>query len=145
MEAIVGTAMGTSCACTYATIFFAWYERTDILERFKRNIILYLHFIDDTLLLWRNLPYEPNNVNRFKDNLNGQSKLKWKTEDLSTKTNVLDLTIMLDRKSGKCVTRTYQKSMNLFLYIPASSAHPSGLLKILIYGLLRTYWMQTDL
>ena len=34
--------------------------------------------------------------------------------------------------------------MNLFLYIPASSSHPPGLLKSLIYGLLSTYWKQNS-
>ena len=34
--------------------------------------------------------------------------------------------------------------MNLFLYIPALSAHPPGLLKSLIYGLLETYWRQNS-
>ena len=30
--------------------------------------------------------------------------------------------------------------MNLFLYIPEHSAHPPGLIKSLITGLLETYW-----
>ena len=136
--------MGTSCACAYATIFFGWFERTDILRRFEANIILYLRFIDDILLIWKDLPNAPNDFNLFKSCLKGQSKLKWKTEDLSTKTNFLDLMIMLDRKSGKCTARTYQKPMNLLLYIPASSAHPPGLLKSLVHGLLRSYWKQNS-
>ena len=32
--------------------------------------------------------------------------------------------------------------MNLFLYIPAHSAHPPGVTKSLIYGLLKTYMFQ---
>ena len=32
--------------------------------------------------------------------------------------------------------------MNLFLYIPSNSAHPPGLLKSLIFGLLLTYFNQ---
>ena len=32
--------------------------------------------------------------------------------------------------------------MNLFLYIPSHSAHPPGMTKSLIYGLLQTYYHQ---
>ena len=34
--------------------------------------------------------------------------------------------------------------MNLFLYIPEHSAHPPGLIKSLITGLLETYWRQNS-
>ena len=51
---------------------------------------------------------------------------------------------MLDRNSGRFWTRTYQKDMNLFFYIPALSAHPPGILKSFIYGLLETYWLQNS-
>ena len=34
--------------------------------------------------------------------------------------------------------------MNLFLYIPALSSHPPGLLKSIIYGLLENYWRQNS-
>ena len=49
---------------------------------------------------------------------------------------------MLDRNARRFWTCSYQKDMNLFLYIPALSAHPPGRLKSLIYGLLETYWLQ---
>ena len=34
----VGTAMGTPCACTYATIFFAYFERTHLLPRYTFRV-----------------------------------------------------------------------------------------------------------
>ena len=34
--------------------------------------------------------------------------------------------------------------MNFFLYIPAHSSHPSGLIKSLVFGLLETYWRQNS-
>jgi hypothetical protein len=36
----IGTAMGTPCACIYATIFFAWFERKFILTKYKDNLLL---------------------------------------------------------------------------------------------------------
>jgi hypothetical protein len=44
----------------------------------------------------------------------------------------------------RITTKTYQKPMNLFLYIPPHSAHPAGVLKSIIYGNLRRYWIQNS-
>ena len=139
---IIGTAMGTSCACVYATIFFAYYERTSLLPVFEDNLVLYVRYIDDIFLVWKET--QRNQFKNFTKSLNDQCKLTWVTEKLCTSVNFLDLTIMLDRNAGRFWTRTYQKDMNLFLYIPALSAHPPGLLKSLIYGLLETYWFQNS-
>ena len=39
-------------------------------------------------------------------------------------------------------TRTYQKPMNLYLYIPQASAHPKETIKGMIFGELRRYKVQ---
>ena len=44
--------------------------------------------------------------------------------------------------NGKIKTKTYQKEMNLYLYIPPSSAHPAGMIKGLIYSAIRRYKRQ---
>ena len=137
-----GTAMGTPCACNYATIVFAYYKRTCILPRFKKNSLLYLRYIDDIFVVWRDFPSQPDTFTDFKRTLDNQCNLKWTTEERNNKTNFLDLTIELDTKNSTFTTRTYQKASNLFLYIPAKSAHPPGLLKGLICGFLETYWYQ---
>jgi hypothetical protein len=41
-------------------------------------------------------------------------------------------------------TSTYQKSLNLYLYIPPRSAHPPSCIKGLISGELRRYWLQNS-
>lgn len=69
--------------------------------------------------------------------------MDWYTEQLSKQVNFLDLTIWIDEQ-GKIQYRTFQKPMNLFLYIPAHSAHPPGVLKSLIYGLMKTYRRQNS-
>ena len=38
----IGTAMGTPCVCAYATIFFAYFERKNIIPLFAKNLILYV-------------------------------------------------------------------------------------------------------
>ena len=67
--------------------------------------------------------------------------LKWKITALCTKVDFLDLTILID-SSGNLWTRTFQKPMCLFLYIPPHSAHPPGLMKSLVFGLLQSYFLQ---
>ena len=68
------------------------------------------------------------------ESLNG--KLKTREEKY-----FLDLTITIN-DSGKIKTRTCQKPMNLYLYIPAASAHPLGVGKAMVYGSLRCYCLQ---
>ena len=137
----IGTAMGTPCACIYATIFFAWFERQNILTKYKKNLLLYKRQIDDIFGIWIDDPINPTGWEDFKKDLNMQCKLDWNTEELNTTVNFLDLTISID-KQGKLTYQTFQKPMNPFLYIPGHSSHPPGIVKSLIHGLVQTYHRQ---
>ena len=55
--------------------------------------------------------------------------------------NFLDLTITINDRN-RIETRTYQKPMNLYLYIPEASAHPLGVGKAMVYGSMRRYKLQ---
>ena len=101
-------------------------------------------YIDDIFLVQNEDQNSLNVFELFKSDLNKQCKLKRVTEDLSTETKFLDLTIQINRNKGKFLTRTYQKPLTLFLYIPAHSSHPPGLMKSLSTGLLETYWRQNS-
>ena len=46
--------------------------------------------------------------------------------------------------NGRITTKTYQKAMNLYLYIPSHSAHPPGMIKGMVYGLLHRYHDQNS-
>lgn len=129
-----GTTMGTPSACNYATIVFAYSERTNILPTFKNNFLLYIRFIDDIFIVWKDSPTTPNVFDSFKKSLNDQCKLKWKTVDKSTKLDFLDITIKLDQLNGTFVTCTFQKESNIHLHIPGNSAHPPGVVKSIIFG-----------
>ena len=137
---LIGTAMGTPCACSYATLFYAFYERTFICPKYKSNLVLYKRYIDDIFFVWSYDPQNPNAFVDFKNDLNSQCKLDWTTPDLSQKLDFLDLTISINK--GRFLFKTFQKPMNLYLYIPSHSAHPPGLLKSLIFGLISTYHRQ---
>ena len=41
---------------------------------------------------------------------------------------------------NKIVSKTFQKPENLFLYLPASSAHPQGCIKGTVYSLINRYY-----
>ena len=71
-------------------------------------------------------------------------KLEWNTKELDNTSNFLDLTLWIDKSSNQLHYKTYQKPMNLFLYIPCHSASPPGLLKSLINGLTSMYKRQNS-
>jgi len=136
-----GTAMGTPCPCAYATITFGHYENCYLLPAFTQHILYYRRYIDDIFGIW--IPPDTQQEatwNDFEKQLNNWGNLEWAINKPSTKTTFLDLNIILHQT--KIHTSTFQKSLNLYLYIPPSSAHPPSCLKGLIYGELRRYWLQ---
>ena len=65
------------------------------------------------------------------------------TEFSSTSVDFLDLTITL-RKDKVLSTRTFQKKMSLYIYIPPYSAHAPDLFKRRIYSTICRYWLQNS-
>ena len=145
---LLGTAMGTSAAVMWATIYFAFWEIHKLLPLYRHYLYdkKLCRYIDDLFLIWicddcdgpccSTCP----NWNGFKHDLNGFGQLRWTIAEPSKKAVFLDLSISIE--GGSIVTRTYQKPMNLFLYLTGSSAHPHGTIKGTIFGLLRRYRQQ---
>ena len=52
--------MGTLCACIYATLFFAYFEQTYLLQKYKNNLLLYGRQIDEIIGVWIDLPDHPH-------------------------------------------------------------------------------------
>jgi hypothetical protein len=127
-----GTAMGTPAAPLYSILTYGYYENTTILKNFKTNLLYYKRFIDDIFGIWI------DDDNSGKDSTQcGKDPIKpWER----FKTNFLDITITI--KDKQLTTVTYQKPLNLYLYIPPLSAHPSSCFKGLITGELYRYWWQ---
>ena len=121
---LIRTAMGTPCACIYATIFFAYFERTRIMHKYQNNLLFYRRQIDNIFGIW--IPDKNNPIawTDFQTDLNEYCKLKWETNPLSHQVDFLDLTIWIDEDTRCLQYKTYQKEMNLFLYIPKHSAPP---------------------
>jgi hypothetical protein len=137
---LIGTAMGTSCAVTFATICFLLTERR-IRTKFAHRIPFFKRFIDGILGIWL-VDHSVINHEKdeewldFKRELNTFGRLRWKVSKLASKSVFLDLEITMGFK-GQLSFRTYQKELNLHLYIPAASAHPPGTLKGTIFGNLQ--------
>ncbi|KAL7526057.1 hypothetical protein ACHAXR_001294, partial [Thalassiosira sp. AJA248-18] len=71
-------------------------------------------------------------------------KLKWTIKERSQEVIFLDLTITIN-KLNQIETRTYQKPMNMYIYIPQASAHPKKrVIMGVIFGELRRYKSKTS-
>jgi hypothetical protein len=136
-----GTAMGTPTACSYATVSYGHFENTEILTTFKPNLIYYKRYIDNVFGIWLPPSHNKDSTwNAFKEKLNSWGSLHWTIENPSSHTVFLDLNIYI--RNSKIITTTFQKDLNLYLYLPPLSAHPPSCLKGLINGELRRYWTQ---
>ena len=139
-----GTAMGTPCACAYATIYYSYHEETVLLQ--DDSLLFYRRLIDDALIIQRSRPNGWQAFMHHMDNFGPPGKrLTWESELAPSRhVHFLDLHIDLT-DDGTIHTRTYQKEMNLYLYRPPCSAQPKSILYGLIYGTLhRYYWQNTD-
>ncbi len=138
-----GTAMGTPVACSYATTSYGNHENQHILPKFNVNLFYYKRYIDDILGIWLPSQDNENTWSNFKSTLNSFGTLKWVVTNPSTSVNFLDLNISIN-SNNKIEISTFQKAMNLHLYIPPSSAHPPSCLKGLITGELLRYKKQNN-
>ena len=129
--------MGTSAACMWATIYFAIHEMGTLIPTYERQLLLFLRFIDDMIGIWTGTDEEYKQFQKDTDNF---GILTWEFEELSSSVDFLDLTITIE--NGAITTKTYQKSINLYQYIPPYSAHPKNMIKGILYSLLRTYYIK---
>ena len=66
---LLGTAMGTSAACMWATIYFAVHEMGSIIPKFGNKLLLFLRFFDDIVGIWIGHQLEPT-WEEFKEEVN---------------------------------------------------------------------------
>jgi hypothetical protein len=136
------TAMGTPATCRYATIAYGKNENTRILIKFNSQLLYYERYVDDIFGFW--VPPETDKEatwRKFKERINEWGTLEWIIQNPS-KVTFLDLNIELE--NSKICTSTFQKALNLYLYIPPRSAHPPSYLRGLISIEVRCYWLQND-
>lgn len=166
---LTGTAMGTSLACMYATIYYSYHEETRLLPVYAHQfvvpphrmpqlpdelvsfyedppLLLHARLIDDAIQIWDTAKMPAVMQTHFKSIMEDKMKfgvLEWEAEHLSKSVDFLDLTISI-QKDGSIATKTFVKPMNLHLYLPPNSAHPKGVPKSLVFGTLQRYWIQNS-
>jgi hypothetical protein len=136
-----GCAMGTSSAVNYACLYVGLLEVTRLLPRYQSQLKFFRRFIDDGIGVWVDQPNDPLAWKSFFRCLNNWGSLKWTCDGHVNKLIFLDLEISI-LPNRKLHYRSYQKPMNLYLYIPPGSAHPSNMIYGLVYGRLRAYRLQ---
>ena len=131
-----GTAMGTPPAPPYATLYFALHEM-EVIKNFP-SLVFYRRLIDDGFGAW--MGEADGNFADFQTAINNYGKLTWEFSQLTDQVNYLDLTIKVKPSVAlnNCTLsfQLYEKALNLYLYLPPNSAHPPGILKGLIYGMV---------
>jgi hypothetical protein len=89
-----GTAMGTSCACMYATIYYSYHEETQLIP--MNGVLFYRRLIDDAFVILRNpeqnfAPFAAT----MKDYGPPDKRLDWEVMPPSRSVDFLDLTVSI--------------------------------------------------
>jgi hypothetical protein len=110
------------------------------------KLLFYRRLIDDAILLVENCSatgaglLETESFTKQLETKMAFGKLPWEAEHGRKNVDFLDLTLML-HTDGSITSKTYVKPNNLHLYIPPLSAHAPGVLKSLVAGTVRRYWL----
>ena len=137
LKQLNGTAMGTSPAPPYATIYYEIHEEK-FLPHHARQVIFYRRFIGDVISIWcpnKNPERDALEWNEFTDKMNAFPGITWEFSEQSKSIDFMDMTISINNLN-KIETTLFEKRLNLHLYIPPHSAHPPGLLLGIVYGTL---------
>ena len=137
---LVGTAMGTSAAVMWATLYYRYHEVHTILPKQSANLLYFKRFIHDIFGIW--IGTTEDQWNEFCTDNDNFGILMWdiKQQRCSQSMNFLDLTLTIE--GSRVISRTFQKTLNLYLYVPPYSAHPPGVLKGTPFGLICRYYAQ---
>ena len=109
-----------------------------LLTKYKEDLIFLRRFIDDLFGIWIGTD---ERWKEFVADL-GFGRLTWTSISPRDSVDFLDLTITI--KKNEITTRTFQKAMNLYLYIPSKSAHPEGMMKGVITSLIKRFKFQNS-
>lgn len=120
-----GTAMGTTCAPTYANLFLGWWESqtvfSDDLVEFTSHILFWGRYIDDILIFWDGTE---TLFHDFVTVLNSNDiGMRFTSEIHSKSINFLDLTITLTG-DGSVHTGVYRKETATNSFLHWDSSHP---------------------
>ncbi len=133
---LTGTAMGTPPAPMYATLYFGIHEKDTILRKYGRFLRFYKRYIDDVIGIWHcaNANLDRRMWQNFQDDLDKFGQLRWEVSQRSNTAIFLDLQLTI--KNRRVTYTLYEKPLNLHMYLPPHSAHPPGVLRGLVFGMI---------
>ena len=129
---ILGTAMGTVMAPSFANIFMAHLEESMLLLA-PSQPFLYKRFIDDIFIIWTSGREEFEKFKKHCNEFNNDIKFEWTEMNEEGKTAFLDVELTLS--DGFISTRIFSKACDKHQYILPTSAHPKSCWKSLPYSL----------
>ena len=104
---LLGTAMGTSAAVMWATLYYAYHEVHTIIPNHQHNLLYFIRYIDDIFGIWTgNLTTD---WAAFSKDINNFGILKWDILDVKSSLSVNFLDMTLSIKQGRIISNTYQK------------------------------------
>jgi hypothetical protein len=127
-----GIAMGTNAAPDIANCYLAPIEKY-LSEKLGSRLFLYKRFIDDGFAIVDNEETAQLIIRELQNR--SHLKLTWELSDLSA--HFLDLEVYkgaLSSNTGLLCFRTFRKTMNKFLYLPAFSSHHPATVKSWVFA-----------
>ena len=103
---LLGTAMGTSAAVMWATLYFAYHEVHTILPKYGHLLLYFKRYIDDIFGIWIGNELEWSS---FANDINNFGMLKWDIDEISPSKSVNFLDMTLSIKFNRIISKTYQK------------------------------------
>ena len=95
---LLGTAMGTSAAVMWATLYYAYHEVHTIIPKNGHNLLYFKRFIDDIFGIWTgNLTTDQES---FSEDIDNFGVLTWDITGIkpATSVNFLDMTLTIETK-----------------------------------------------
>lgn len=143
---LVGTAMGTKCAPTYATLTLGFLEERlygtigkyypdDVSTFFQKN---YFRYLDDILIIFDDNKMSLDDISFNLNNMN--DNLKFKCEAAGHTVNFLDINIYID-DNNKIETDIFYKPTDTHQYLNFYSNHPRHIKIAVPYNLSRRICM----
>ena len=127
----MGCTMGTICAPSYANIFMANFEAKHIYPYIKEMSFLYLRYIDDIFMIWKDIKVE---LMTFIKKLNEKHKtIKFDFQISPRKTAFLNAMLYED-KNNNIQTTLYRKPTDQQAFLHGKSEHSRSLKSSISYS-----------
>jgi hypothetical protein len=128
-----GIAMGTNAAVSIANLYLAILIDQKLIK--NSNISYYCRYIDDIGFIFTGT--ETELLTLINSAQNYENDIKFTYVYSKTSLDILDLTFYI--KNGRLEFKTYQKSINKYLYLSPFSHHHPSIIKGFIKGELNRY------